>query len=364
MKTILIAHNYTQGSFAFMSYSLAHYLANRGCRVIFISHKPFFKESFREGVDYGELIVYSWPTTKRPTSIMDALWFLKIYMRYKPETIISHFVNVNITVFVSKIISGGKVKTLPYYHTLSSQIITDGNKNKMFQRVLEIRKKLLYKFFCSNIICPSDVALKDLSNYFGIKKGIKVLNPMQDRFCNKEEIFTDKIQIVYLGRIDISKGVIEMIEAFDAYLLKFPDSKIKIKIAGSGSQIKKMFEKIKNNNRINYVGSLEYSQIDKYLNQAHYTIIPSKYDALNMVGIESLMNQTPLLITNTTGLSEELTDGYECYKFNLNTNDMISLFEKVENTIHLQKEMGINARKTYLNKFSVSSYYKSMDNLI
>src|SRR5688572_30240573 len=108
MKTILIAHNYTQNSFAFMSYSLAHFLANKGNKVIFISHKPFFQNSFKEDVSNGELLVYSWPTVNRPTTIKDILWFLKIYRKYRPDTIISHFVNVNITVSVSKMISLGK----------------------------------------------------------------------------------------------------------------------------------------------------------------------------------------------------------------------------------------------------------------
>ena len=44
MKTILIAHNYTQNSFASMSFNLAHHLAKLGNRVVFISHKPFFKD--------------------------------------------------------------------------------------------------------------------------------------------------------------------------------------------------------------------------------------------------------------------------------------------------------------------------------
>jgi hypothetical protein len=44
MKTIIIAHNYSEESFSAMSYHLAHHLASLGNRVIFISHRPYFSE--------------------------------------------------------------------------------------------------------------------------------------------------------------------------------------------------------------------------------------------------------------------------------------------------------------------------------
>ena len=44
MKTILIAHNYSEVSFSAMSYHLAHHLATLGHQVIFVSHQPYFFE--------------------------------------------------------------------------------------------------------------------------------------------------------------------------------------------------------------------------------------------------------------------------------------------------------------------------------
>lgn len=110
MKTIVIAHNYSESSFATMSYHLSHHLANLGNRVIFISHHPYFSEKQIIKKGKGEVIVCSWPTEKRPTSIKDFFWYAKLYLKYKPEIVIGHFVGSNITVSVSKILSFGKVK--------------------------------------------------------------------------------------------------------------------------------------------------------------------------------------------------------------------------------------------------------------
>jgi len=365
MKTIFIAHNYTENSFAYMSFSLAQYLSNRGNRVVFISHRPYFEKPFMEDVSDGELIVYSWPAEGRPTKFRDVFWFAKLYMKYKPTTVISHFVNVNITIIVSKVLSLGKVKTLPYYHTLSSQISTDSNKRKIVRSVLKMRKKFLYRFFSNSIICPSDFAKEDLLTYFGQKNGLKILNPMKDRFIQKEILSEKEIIIVYLGRIDASKGVIDMINAFNSYCLKKPDTIIRIKIAGSGSQREEAIGLMKQNCNITYAGGLTYNQVDSYLSNAHFTIIPSKFDNLPTVGLESLMNKTPLLISYTTGLTQELTDGFECVKFDPNVESMVSLFGNIENMgIHTQQILESNARKTFLEKFSVKSYFHSIESII
>ncbi|MFH7013740.1 glycosyltransferase family 4 protein [Flavobacterium sp. FlaQc-52] len=364
MKTILIAHNYTESSFSFMSYYLARDLTRAGNNVVFISHNPFFNKPFKENIGEGELSVYSWPTANRPVKFKDALWFAKLYWRYRPTVLISHFVNVNITTIVSKILSLGKIKTFPYYHTLSTQIQQDVSSSSLKRNFKKYRKKLLYKWFADQVICPSDLAKEDLEHYFGCTKGIKVVNPMKDRFNGKSTLNSDSIVVSYLGRLEPSKGVIDLIHAFLVYKEKFKTSKIILNIAGSGSQHKQIEELIGNDVKINFVGALTYNEIDKYLNESHYTIIPSKFDNLPTVGLESMMNQTPLLISNTTGLSTELEEGIDCFKFNPTREEMALLFERVENSAENQYEMGIKARKTFVEKFGVETYSAMMKKII
>lgn len=364
MKTILIAHNYTAGSFAYMSYYLAQNLANDGNRVVFISHRPFFNKPFKENTENGELLVYSWPTDKRPVKISDAFWFAKIYLKYKPSIVISHFVNVNITIVVSKILSLGKVKTFPYYHTLSSQIKEDVSSSSFKRNFKKYRKQLLYRWFTDLVICPSDLAKEDLEKYFHCQNSVKVLNPMKDRFTEKITVDSDFIVISYLGRLEPSKGVVELIDAFLAYKNKFQTSKILLNIAGNGNQHDQILELSNSHNHINFHGALPYNEIDQYLNKSHYTIIPSKFDNLPTVGLESMMNQTPLLISNGTGLTRELTDEVECFKFNPTLEEMISLFEKVKNNHKNCDFMGTEARKTYLQKFGTDSYCAKIKKII
>lgn len=364
MRTILIAHNYTESSFAYMSYDLAKSMVREGNKVVFISHKPFFAQPFEEKIENGKLLVYSWPTQGRPVKFKDALWYSRLFLKHKPEVIISHFVNVNITTIVSKILSFGRVKTFPYYHTLCSQIQQDVSSSIFKRNFKKYRKKVVYKWFADMIICPSDLAKEDLKIYFKNSRGIKVLNPIKDRFEKNKDTNPDFIEISYLGRLEPSKGVIELILAFIEFKIKRKDSKIILNIAGGGSQYAQIEELCKKHTDINFIGPLCYSKIDAYLNKSHYAIIPSKFDNLPTVGLEAMMNKTPVLISENTGLSSELRDGIECFKFCPTVEGIIFLFNKLEDNILDYETMSVNARKVFLDKFGIENYKKEMKKII
>jgi glycosyltransferase involved in cell wall biosynthesis len=364
MKTILIAHNYNRNSISAMSYELGHHLAELGNRVVFISHKPYLSEKQIIKKGKGELIICSWSSLNRPTKLADFLWFYKIYKEYKPDTIIGHFVGSNITAIVSKIMSFGKTKTLIYYHTLSNAIVTDSKISFFKKSALRFRKRVFYNLFCDTLICPSAMGKLDLEKCFSVKKGIVVLNPMTDRFVNKKIVSDNAIVLSYLGRLDPTKGVVDLIQALKIYYNSVPDSKIKLKIAGSGRDELIINQLIKEEPNITFVGGLNYDKIDSFLNESHFNIIPSKFDNLPTVGLESLMNQTPLLISNSTGLTEYLIEGSDCFKFNATIDDMVQLFYKVENCMNSQPDMSIHARQAFLSKFTMQTYCNEFSKLI
>ncbi|WP_426092194.1 glycosyltransferase family 4 protein [Flavobacterium sp. DSR3-2] len=364
MKTILIAHNYSEVSFSAMSYHLANYLAELGHQVVFISHQPYLLEKKIVLKGAGKIVVFSWPTIKRPTSLQDFLWYCKIHVKYKPDVIIGHFVGSNITILGSKLLSFGTVKTFDYYHTLTDQLLTDLKKVTLKQKILFFRKKVFYNLFCDVFVCPSELAKKDLALFHGIHKGSVVLNPMVDRFENNKALPKNIIILSYLGRLDPSKGVIDLIEAYKEYKERVVNSKIILRIAGTGSQGVKINELVRNILGIEYKGALEYSSIDDYLNESHFTVIPSKFDNLPTVGLESMMNQTPLLISNTTGLADYLIDGKECFKFDSNIASMVLLFGRVESNFDAQEQMSREARATFLDKFSINMYCNIFSELV
>ncbi len=363
MKTIVIAHNYTKKSFAAMSYYLAHFLAEEGFRVIFISHRPFFKEKKLIKKGSGEIITMSWSSKSRPTGIKDAVYFSFFYFKYKPSIIIGHFVGSNISVILSKFFSFFRVRTLVYYHTLTKQNILDSTKSKIMQFFLKIRKNIFYSFFVDKLICPSNLARQDLLNSFWINKSkvTVVLNPIPDRFFKEISKKDNSIIISYLGRLDESKNVVFLINYFLKFKKQTPNSKLILQIAGEGSQVDEIRELCDNTDKVFFFGRLEYKDIDNYLMTSHYTIIPSKHDNLPTVGLESLMNGIPILISKNTGLSEYCTDGVDSYKFLPNKKQIMDLFYRVDSTKkNRYLKMSLNSRKLYLKQFNLSIYNKKI----
>ncbi len=361
MKTIVIAHNYSEDSISGMSYQLSHHLAQIGYRVLFISHKPYFETPQITSFGKGELHVISWPTLERPTRVRDAIWFAKMFLKFKPKWVIGHFVGSNITISIAKILSLGKSNTLAYYHTVSTAIIEDAtySKNKSLQRK-KFRKKWFYKLFCDTIICPSHLAKEDLGKVFSIQKSVVIPNAIADRYRTTEVVDFSKITIGYLGRLDSTKGLMEFLKAFECYVSDNSETKINIKIAGGGTLQSEVHELANTTNRITYLGKIPYAKVDSFISECTYMVIPSKFDNLPTVGLESLMLGVPLLISRNTGLTGFLSQK-DSYIFDI--TNFIDVFYFVENNKELTK-MKLHARICYEKNFTMNSYFEKIKKLL
>jgi glycosyltransferase involved in cell wall biosynthesis len=366
MKTILIAHNYSQESYAAMSYNLAHYFANRGFRVIFISHSRVESTPmFLHKKNGGKLIVYQWPGNKRPTDLKSLLWFCKIFFKFRPFVVIGHFVGSNISILVSKILSFGKTHTLEYYHTISDANAMDSKQNNLKKIMLHQRKKLFYKFFCDLIICPSELAKSDLKQVFKIQKSVVILNPMNDRYENDSSIndIDNEIIFSYLGRLDPCKNLVELISGFNTVREKYNSLNLILKIAGSG-QLNEKIENLSNGNNIIFYGPLKYKEVDKYIRSSHFVIIPSKFDNLPTVGLESIMNAVPVILSNQTGLANYFSDSINGYIFEPTEEGVVKVLEKAINCKDRYAELSHNARSLFFELFSMKDYFEKMSLLI
>ena len=364
MKTILIAHNYSLESVSAISYSLAHYLAGKGCTVVFISFRPHFKEVQEIPCGAGKIFLYSWSSNRRPTGLRDFRWFTRIYFKHRPTIVLGHFVGNNIAAMMSKLLSLGRASTYAYYHTLASQLIRDSKQNSLQIRLFCFRKQLFYKFFVDRVICPSDLAKNDILERFHVRDAHVVYNALADRFSGLKQEPDGNIVLSFLGRFSQSKGVLELIGAFNNYCEQYPGTRVILNLAGAGELEKQIKDLIVSNHRIRYVGRLGYEKVDEYLGNSHFAIIPSINDAFNMVGIEAMMNQTPLLISSAVGLSNYLAEGETCYKFEPTLADIVRVIGHAESHIGDQPGMGENARRAFLQKFSMDTYCTTMERLL
>jgi glycosyltransferase involved in cell wall biosynthesis len=361
MKTIFITHNFRRTSFSEMSVDLAIHLAELGNDVIFVSYRPFYEFPEEYPTKKGKLIIYSWPTKKRPIRFVDFVFFIKLYLKHKPNIVLSHFASSNIALSVSKILSIGRVKTIDYYHTLTKQIAIDGYSHIS----LKIRKSLFYNLFVDQIICVSNIARIDLIDhfYYNKKKALTVLNPLPDRFYDQKKI-THSNNISFIGGLNKSKGIQLLIEAFEQYLISYPESRLHLTIAGSGSLEKYVIEKAKKNQKITFMGQIPYLAIDDFIISSYAIIIPSLADNLVTVGLESLMNNRLLAVSENTGLAEYLSEE-DCIKFKPEVNEIYNVLKIIENMKKMDYKIFVdNGRKKYLKLFQIEDYLKTMESIL
>ncbi len=347
-----------------MSYHLALFLAEKGHDVVFISYRPYFHSPIIKNINKNKIFIYSWKTIGRPVKFIDALWVLHIYMVHQPKIIIGHFTGAKLAIILCKLFSLGTTKTLCYYHTLSSQLNKNNDRSYLFSKIIKLRTKIFYRIFCTKILATSKKALDDYHDFFGNQNGIAHLTPLPDR--KKTGLFNDLngLTIGYLGRLDESKGIIPLFSAFEKFWSRYPNTNIRLKIAGDGKLLSTVRSFSNIHDKCDFLGHLNYSDIDNFIISSSAIIIPSISDNLVTVGIETLMNGKPLIISENTGLSGYLNPGIDCLIIKPEKGNIYSVIKDIEMKNIDLNTIARNGRITFLKFFTTTKYLKTMTQII
>lgn len=114
-----------------------------------------------------------------------------------------------------------------------------------------------------------------------------------------------KASLLFVGSIDDRKNIMNLI----AVCNKLKRNSFTLKIIGRGSLENDMFEAIKSNSDITYIGVIDNKEISSYMESADLLILPSKYDGWGAVVNEALMCGLPVLASNHCGAKDLLKDG-------------------------------------------------------
>ncbi|HMP91657.1 MAG TPA: glycosyltransferase family 4 protein [Phnomibacter sp.] len=358
---IIIAHDFTQHSFAGSSYYLAHHLAAQGHTVLFFSVRPALPA--QKNISYQHaLTVIGWPQ-KRPTGLPSFLYFLHHLKKFKPNVIIAHFGAQNVTSLANFLF--GNAKCVVYYHSLLSQLRQDYQASALRFKLLVFRKRLMFRL-AHTICCPSQYAAKDLMANYQIKASkVKVVYNAID--LGSEAIAPQRPPIIFgtLSRLTPTKGIMELIEAFKLYTasLDMPSSVV-LKIAGGGlleTQVKLATAECPH---IEFVGALPHSEVASYMQSLHFFVCPSLIDNLPTTCLEALRAGVPVLATATGGIPEIIADQQTGILFT-NTQPA-TIKDAITEAVHLfsspnhYQQMRHRCLIHFQEKFSIESYLRNM----
>lgn len=163
---------------------------------------------------------------------------------------------------------------------------------------------------------------------------------------------------VFFGRLSEEKGIEILLNSLKFY-------NFNLKIIGDGP-LKDLVEKCASRYpHIEFVGFKDKEYIINVLKNSRCVIFPSIwYEGLPLSIIEALSTGTPIIISNLPPFKELIRDGYTGFHFiNGCAEDLAQKIKQMDDNIDSFGHLYLNARKTYLEKYTPEINYDQLINI-
>lgn len=213
-----------------------------------------------------------------------------------------------------------------------------------------------------HVISVSHFAAKISKGLFELDKKVPVI----PNFLNLENFIPDHRamipkRILYFGSIIRKKGVLELADIFNLVVEK--EKKARLVMAGkdtidhkTGESTKSLFEEKlseESGKNIDWLGDLEYEDIQNEINKAEIVVLPSLAEALPMTWLEAMALEKAMLTSNIGWAEEIMVEGVTGFTANpTNHKDFSEKILSLLSNKQKAKEMGRKARKHIEEKFS------------
>lgn len=198
--------------------------------------------------------------------------------------------------------------------------------------------------------------------YNGVSESIENKKSTKKALRRKYAFDQNEKLILYVGRLDRTKGGKELIQAFQFLLKKLPKSRLIV--IGSGKE-NIYFEGSKGCwNKITFTGQIKREVVYEFYQMADVGVLPSFTEQCSYVVIEMMMHGLPVVGTTSTGLSEMILDGVNGYKVNIVEKDYdvemntLELADRIHEVLSANEEsyatISLNCRKIYKEKYNIT----------
>lgn len=171
------------------------------------------------------------------------------------------------------------------------------------------------------------------------------------------------LNLLFVGRLTEQKGVDIMMGIIDHLDANNKISNVKIRIAGSGetdyeNRVKEYANRFAN---VDYLGHVPNRDIYSLYEWTDATIIPSRYETLNKVAIETCIAGKIAVSSDIAGPREFITNNHNGYLVDLNvkafTDKLDQIMEMKKNNAKEFYLIGKNAHNTIKNDFNPNKVY-------
>lgn len=236
---------------------------------------------------------------------------------YKAKNVLCHFNTFGHEILITKFRDdlGAKIVFTVHYssssHWYGKEEIISNNK---MQEIKFKREQAFLKDYCDRVIAISQFSYDKLVKLYNIdpEKISLILNKIDDvqyKYTEKNILrdyygFShDDRLIIYAGRLNVNKGIVNLLRAFKKLICHIPNAKLII--AGSGdyntvfSEIKPIWSKVY------LTGFLEKEELYNLYRLSDLGVVPSYYEEFGYVAIEMIYNGLIVLVNDVGGLHEQ-----------------------------------------------------------
>ncbi len=226
-------------------------------------------------------------------------------------------------------------------------------------------KKFMLKHALSN--SDSIVALTYSIKYYLEALRFKIDAVIPNAIDPSEYTSKNNDYILYSGRLVKHKRVMDLLKSFSS-LQKFFSTKLIV--AGEGPEKKALIAWVNREGAQNSIAFMPYLSREEYrhsLSNCSVFVLPSTTEAFGVVIIEAMASGKPVIARRVQGPIDIITHGYDGFLFS-DSSELTKYLELLLSDRHLRAQIGSNARKTVLEKYSineiVSEYEKLYESLL
>jgi glycosyltransferase involved in cell wall biosynthesis len=163
------------------------------------------------------------------------------------------------------------------------------------------------------------------------------------------------VKIVYCGTFVKSKGVFDLLEAFEKAKFGCP---VILDLFGNGIP-----PKIEKRN-INVRGWVEHDEYLKLLPNYDFLVLPSKYETFGLAYVEAMGLGLPVIGTFGPAIPEIVKNNETGLLIEFgNTEQLVKALEKLANNLELRIELGKNAWEDVKERFSPEIVLKKLEEI-
>ena len=166
---------------------------------------------------------------------------------------------------------------------------------------------------------------------------------------------TQEKYVLYMGIFSDRKNIDLLVNSFVLVQKKNPFIKLKLvgKLNGFGDHFENLIEVLNLQSCVEIVGDVADNRV--WYQNAMCTVLTSFEEGFGMVLAESLSCGTPVISTNSGGVTDILKDGFNGLQVGYTEQEVSDAILNLYNNLEMRETFSINGRKQVVDSFSVST---------